>query len=164
MKLNKTLLAWYVPFSVHRAKAIGEIREAFPPVSFVRIIIVYTAIFVAIRTILLRRFPLIEVDWLSLYFISIASILAFVIPAALAALVPPRIALTERGVLVQQGNRPVFYPFAGIASIRIDENPKPFSLLRISFLEQQPEKEFPIATKISIQLLQEIITQRRLGR
>lgn len=160
---EKQSLSWAVPFSVHKQKAIREIREAFPSIAFVRIIIVYTTIFVVIREVLLRRFPLIEVEWLRVYLISTASILAFVIPAALGALVPPRIMLKTKGLVVQRGNSTVFYPFDKMASLRIDELAKPFPVLMISFLTQQADLEFPIAPSISIPQLQTLISERRFN-
>lgn len=155
---EKQSLSWAVPFSVHKQKAIREIREAFPSIAFVRIIIVYTTIFVVIREVLLRRFPLIEVEWLRVYLISTASILALVIPAALSALVPPRITLKTMGLLVQRGNSAVFYPFDKMASLCVDELAKPFPVLRISFLTQQADLEFSIASSISIAQLQTLIS------
>jgi hypothetical protein len=160
----KQSLSWSIPFSVHRQKAFREIREAFPPISFVRSIIVFTAIFFVIREILLRRFPLIEVEWLRLYMVSIASILVLVIPAALGALVPPRILLKTKGLVVQRGNSTVFYPFEKMASLCVDEHAKPFPVLRISFLTQQADLEFPVAPSIAIPQLQALTSERRFNQ
>jgi len=164
MKLNKTLLSWSVPFSVHRPNAIEGFRQAFPPMAFVRIIALFTVIFVVIRALLLRKYPLIEVEWLELYVICIASIFGFIFLSALSVLAPPQIRVTEKGIVVQQGSGGgIFYSFSGIASLRIEENSKPFPLFKISFLDQKPDKEIPIPATISIPLLKEILNQKRVG-
>jgi len=164
MKTKNQSLSWAIPFSVHRKKTIQEIRQTFPFIAFVRIVIAFTVVFLPIRFLLPRCLPDLDVDWTQLYFISLLSMFGIIIPVCLGAFCPPRITIKPKGVFIQSAQRSILYRFADIATIRVDETTKPFATLRICLLEQLKDKEYPIAPTIPIIVLATRINELRLNR
>ncbi len=156
---TKQNMSWYTPFVIHKPTAILEIKRAFPAIAFVRIVIAYTSIFLPIRFLLPRWLPYLDVNWLELYFVPMFGYGIIIVIACLASFIPPRLSVTTKGILVQTGQRCMLYRFSDIAAIRVDETTKPFATLRISFLEQQKDKEFSIAPTIPVTALATMINE-----
>jgi hypothetical protein len=152
-----------VPFRTHKQKALAEIRKAFPAASFVRITLLFTAVFIPIRYALPRWLPELDVNWIELFLISIVSMLVLIASTSLVAFIPPRITVSQKGVMVQEGQHCVWHLFKDIAAIRVDEEALPLPLLRISFLKQRDEKVYPIVPTVSAETLRTLIDGSRFS-
>lgn len=163
MKAKKTI-SWYMPFAFHKQNAIQEIKRAFPAIAFFRIAIVYTVVFLPIRFLLPRWLPDLDADWTELYFVPMFGMGLLIGIICLASFIPPQISVTAKGIIIQTGQRCVLHRFTDIATIRVDETTKPFATLKICFLEQLKNKEYPIAPTIPINILTARINELRLYR
>lgn len=156
---SKQTLSWSVPFSIHRQNAVQEIRRAFPAASLVRIPMVFTVIFLSIRFVLLKWLPELSVDWAKIYFTSLFGGSLLIGYCCLAAFSPPRISVTAKGIMVQAAQHCVLHRFADIASIRVDETTRPFATLKICFIGQHKNEEYPIAPTTPIAILTSQISE-----
>ena len=154
-------ITWMVPFRAHKQKALAEIRKCFPVMAFVRISLVFTAVFFFVRYALRRSLPEIDANWIELYLICLASMLVLIACGSMVALTPPRITVSQKGVMVQQGQHCVWHRFKDMASIRVDESVLPLSLLRISLLTHRDEKAYPIDPAVSVEKLRTLIDRSR---
>ena len=150
-----------IPFQTHKQRALAKIKKAFPYIAFVRITLIFTAVFIPMRYALLRLLPELDVNWIELFSISLGAMFALIAGASLVSFIPPRITVSQNGVMVQEGQHCIWHRFKDIAAIRVDESVHPLPLLRISFLTQQDEKEYPIAQTVSIESLRALIDQFR---
>jgi len=163
MKTKQTL-SWSIPFAIHKEKTIQEIKRAFPAIALVRIAIGFTVIFLHIRFLLPKWLPDLDVCWTQLYFVPMFGMGLVMGFLCLVSFFPPQISVTAKGIMIQTGQRCVLHRFTDIASIRVDETTKPFAMLKICFLGQQKDKEYPIAPTISIVVLTTTINELRFNR
>jgi len=153
-----------MPFAFHKQNAIQEIKRAFPAIAFFRIAIAYTVVFLPIRFFLPRSLPDLDINWTQLYLVPVFGMGLLIGFSCLVSFLPPRISVTAMGIILQTGQRCVLHRFTDIATIRVDETTKPFATLRICFLEQLKDKEYPIAPTIPITVLTTRINELRLNR
>ena len=163
-RMPHTQIKWTVPFWSHKQKAFAEIRKSFPAFSFVRIVLFYAAVFVAIGFELPRWLPELDVNWVEMFFFVSVSTLVLIGIACLSTFIPPAIKISQKGVMVREGPHYTLHLFKDIAAIRIDENTLPLPLIRINYLSQQDEKVYPIAPTVSIKSLKTMIAQCQNNR
>lgn len=154
-------ITWSVPFIAHRQVAIAEIKKIYPVMAFIRMTLLFTAIFIFVWWTLPRRIPNLDVNWVKLFFVCIGAMFALIATSCLVAFAPPQITVNERGIVVQQGNHCVLHLFKDMASIQVDERTSPLRVLRINFLTQKKEEIYPIAPTVSTEHLLMLIDRFR---
>ena len=153
-----------IPFSVNKKTTLDVIKALFPAMTFARITLGYTALFLLIRFLLLQWLPELDVNWITFYFHSLLFGIAIVVFVSLTLFIPPIVRVGKHGVAVQRGQSSTFYSCNDISSIRIEADAKPFPLLKINFISMREARELPISPKISLECLAALIDTYRFNR
>ncbi len=156
-------ITWSVPFSAHKDAALAALRMIFSAMAFVRMALLFTVIFFSVRYALIRTWPEIEVHWIRVFLVCIGSMFMLAGMGCVAALSPPRITVSAKGVFVNNGQSGTWYFYKDMASIHIDDHATPFAVLCVSFLTGRPTAKYPIDPQVSLDDLRSTIERYRFG-
>ena len=154
---DKQILQWWVPMRYQVTEAKREIPKVFSLLGIMRIVLAFSAVFIAAAYLLPREIPGLDFDWFAAFLQCMGALVVILATCCALAFVPPMVTVTPKGIAILQGQTGQHYAYAQLAEVRIDDTVVPYPMLVFRKQSQLEPRRYPISPKINLDDLRALI-------